>query len=92
MFYGQKFQTWMMLREVEAAVIRLRIIRDEAKKLTVATIQEFGNKGTDPTPRIEHFMEYFIIMPANLDPAGIVPKIDHLIDAVTNASSPRSPS
>ena len=79
-FYGQKFQTWMMLREIEGAVIRLRIIRDEAKKLTVEAVQEFGNKNTDPTPRIEHFMEYFMIMPASLDPAGIVPKISHMID------------
>jgi len=80
MFYGQKFQTWMMLREIEGAVIRLRIIRDEAKKLTIGAIQEFGNKGTDPTPRIEHFLEYFMIMPASLDPAGIVPKIDHVVN------------
>lgn len=80
MFYGQKFQTWMMIREVEGAVIRLRTLRDDAKKLTIATIQEFGNKDTNPTPRIEQFMEFFAILPSNLDPAGIVPKIQHIID------------
>ncbi|MCJ7633878.1 DUF1512 family protein, partial [Candidatus Bathyarchaeota archaeon] len=80
MVYGQKFQTWMMLREVEGAVIRLRTFRDEAKKTTIAAIQEFGNKDTNPTPRIEQFMEFFAIMPSSLDPAGIVPKIQHLVD------------
>lgn len=80
MFYGQKFQTWMMIREVEGAVMKLRILRDESKKSAVAAVQEFGLKGMDPTPRIEHFMEYFTIMPSSLDPAGIVPKIDHVMD------------
>ncbi len=80
MFYGQKFQTWMMLREVEAAVIRLRKFREGAKETAITTIQEFGNKDADPTPRIEQFMEFFAIMPSSLDPAGIVPKIQHLID------------
>jgi hypothetical protein len=80
MFYGQKFQTWMMLREIEGAVVRLRLLRDEAKKLTVTAIQEFGNKGADPTPRIDQFMEFFALMPSNLDPAGIVPKIQHLTE------------
>lgn len=80
MFYGQKFQTWMMLREIEGAVIRLRLFRDDSRKLTVETIQEFGGKGANPTPRIDHFLEYFMIMPASLDPAGVVPKISHMID------------
>jgi len=80
MFYGQKFQTWMMLREIEGALVRLRVLRDEAKKMTVDKVKEFGDKNADPTPRIDHLLEYFTIMPANLDPAGIVPKIDHLVD------------
>lgn len=79
MFYGQKFQTWMMLREIQGAVVRLRTFRDEAKKTTITTMQEFGNKDTNPTPRIEQFMEFFAIMPSSLDPAGIVPKIQHLV-------------
>jgi hypothetical protein len=80
MFYGQKIQTWMMLREIEGALVRLKAMRDEARRITITSVQSAGDKGLDPTPRIDHFMEYFTIMPSSLDPAGIVPKIDHLVN------------
>ncbi|MEM2093810.1 MAG: DUF1512 domain-containing protein [Candidatus Bathyarchaeia archaeon] len=80
MFYGQRFQTWMMLREIEGALIRLKALRDEARKITVDKVKEFGDPDTDPASRIDQLIEYFTIMPSNLDPAGIVPKIEHLIE------------
>lgn len=77
--YGQKFQTWMMLREIGAAVFKLKEMKDKARALAIASVRE-NEKDLDPTPRIDHFLEYFTITPANLDPAGIVPKFEHLID------------
>ncbi|MFH0749190.1 MAG: DUF1512 domain-containing protein [Candidatus Bathyarchaeota archaeon] len=80
MVYGQKFQTWLMLREIENAVIRLKVFKDEFRQIAIKTLKEASGDKIDPTPRIDQFLEYFIIMPQNLDPAGIVPKLDHLID------------
>lgn len=80
MVYGQKFQTWIMLREIEGAVIRLKGMKDDARRLAIDTIKEAGGDKIDPTPRIDHFLEYFMIMPTALDPAGIVPKIEHVVD------------
>jgi hypothetical protein len=80
MFYGQKFQTWMMLREIGSAVFKLKGMRDKARDLVISTIKAAGTEDLDPTPRIDHFLEYFNVMPANLDPTGIVPKLGHLID------------
>jgi hypothetical protein len=80
MVYGQKFQTWLMLREVGTAVSKLKVMRDRARGLTVSFAKESGDAGLDPTPRIDHFLEYFSIWPASLDPAGIVPKFAHLLD------------
>ncbi len=80
MVYGQKFQTWLMLREVGTAVSKLKIMRDRARGLTISFAKESGDAGLDPTPRIDHFLEYFSIWPASLDPAGIVPKFAHLLD------------
>lgn len=78
--YGQKIQTWMMLREVGGAVNRLKVLRDDARQMAIKAVREVGKEGEDVTPRIDHFMEYFTTLPASLDPAGIVPKIDHVID------------
>jgi hypothetical protein len=33
----------------------------------------------DPAGRIDKFLEYFTIMPVDLDPSGIVPKVQHLM-------------
>lgn len=79
MMYGQKFQVWMMLREISNVVGKLKVFKEEARRLAIDTVSEFGKSG-DPSPRIDQLMEYFTIWPINLDPAGIIPKIDHIID------------
>ncbi len=80
MVYGQKFQTWMILRDVGNAVLKLKVMRDKARGLVITTAKE-GEKGDlDPTPRIDHFLEYFSVWPASLDPGGIVPKFEHLLN------------
>jgi hypothetical protein len=80
MVYGQKFQTWMMLREIAGAVIRLRNMKNDARRLAIDTVKADGGGNLDPTPRIDQILEYFMLMPKNLDPAGIVPKIQHVVD------------
>jgi hypothetical protein len=80
MLYGQKLQTLMMLREIGGAVGKLKGMRDDARSLALNTVKDTGGDGGDPSPRIDHLMEYFTIMPQSLDPAGIVPKIEHVVD------------
>jgi len=81
MFYGQKIQTWMMLREISGALDRLTFLKNEARKVSIHTIKEIKKKDDqDPSPRIDHFLEYFTILPVDLDPTGIVPKIDHILN------------
>jgi hypothetical protein len=80
MVYGQKFQTWMMLREIGNAAYKLKGMRDKARGIAIASVKGNGKEELDPSARIDHFLEYFTIMPASLDPAGIVPKFEHLLD------------
>lgn len=80
MLYGQKFQVWVMLREISVAVDRLKQMKGDARTLTIKTVKLIGNEDADPTPRIDHFMELFTILPASLDPSGIVPKIKNVFD------------
>ena len=80
MLYGQKIQVRMMLREVGGAVNRLKKFRDDARSVTIEAVKDLGKPDSDPSPQIDQFMEYFTTMPVKLDPAGIVPKIEHLID------------
>jgi hypothetical protein len=79
-FYGQRIQTYVMIREVESSLYKLKYIKEEGRKITIETIKEIGKPQTDPTSRVDRFMEYFTIAPQSLDPAGIVWKLEHILD------------
>jgi hypothetical protein len=79
-FYGQRIQMYVMVREVENSLHKLRVIKDEGKKITIEAIKELGKPTTDPTPRVDRYLEYFTISPQTMDPAGIVNKLDHILD------------
>lgn len=80
MFYGQKIQTLTLLRDVGNAVRKLKIFKDDSRRLAIDTITELGKTSGDPSPRVDHLLEYFMLMPRSMDPTGIVPKIEHLVD------------
>jgi hypothetical protein len=79
-FYGQRIQMYVMLREVEGSLFKLRYIKDEGRKIVVETIKEIGKPQSDPTVRVDRFLEYFTIAPQSLDPAGVVWKLEHILD------------
>lgn len=79
-FYGQRVQMYVMLREVEGSLHKLKYIKDEGRKIAIETIKEIGKPQTDPAARVDRFLEYFTISPQNLDPAGVVWKLEHILD------------
>jgi len=79
-FYGQRIQMYVMIREVENSLHKLRVIKDEGKKITIDAIKELGKPETDPAPRVDRYLDYFTISPQSMDPAGIVNKLDHILD------------
>lgn len=80
MFYGQKIQMYVMIREVEGSLYKLKYMKDEGRKIAIETIKEIGKPQIDPTDRVNRFLEYFTILPQSLDPAGIVWKLEHILD------------
>jgi hypothetical protein len=79
-FYGQRIQMYIMIREVESSLLRLKLIRDEGRKIAINTIKEIGAPQADPTERVDQFLEYITIPPENMDPAGVVWKFEHILD------------
>ncbi|MCW4045079.1 MAG: DUF1512 domain-containing protein [Candidatus Bathyarchaeota archaeon] len=80
LFYGQRIQMYVMIREVEGSLYKLKYIRDEGRKTAIETIKEIGKTQTDPSARVDRYLEYFTISPQSMDPAGIVYKLDHILD------------
>jgi len=79
-FYGNRIQTYVMIREVEGSLYKLKFIKEEGRKMAVETIKEIGKPQTDPTAKVDRFLEYFTIAPQTLDPAGVVWKLEHILD------------
>jgi hypothetical protein len=78
--FGQKLQMRQYLWDIDKGLRRLDLFRNSAKDLTLKTVKEIGKPMTDPGPQINVLMEQFLISPVDMDPAGIVGKIDHLLD------------
>ena len=79
-FYGQRIQMYVMIREVENSLHKLKFIKEEGRKNAIDAIKEIGKPTTDPSARVDRYLEYFTISPQNMDPAGIVYKLDHILD------------
>ncbi|NIU38537.1 DUF1512 domain-containing protein [Candidatus Bathyarchaeota archaeon] len=80
MFYGQRIQIYIIIREIQGSMMRLKFMRDEGRKMAIKTVKELGKPSTEPAQRVDQFLEYFAISPVNLDPAGIIGRLEHVLD------------
>jgi len=80
MLYGQRMQAWTMLRHIDTSLRRLKAMKDEARRATLETLKGLTKEGTDLDTGLDRLLEYFWIPPVSLDPAGIVGKLEHLLD------------
>ncbi len=80
MFYSQRIQMMVMLRDVETHLRRLKLIRDDGRKVALETIKQIGKPVGDPAERVDQFLEYIAIAPQSMDPSGIVWKLEHVLD------------
>jgi len=78
--YGQRLQMYIMLREVESGLFRLKFMRDEGRKTAISTLKELGGPEADPTARVDRFLEYVAIQPVDLDPSGVIWRLEHILD------------
>ena len=80
MFYGQRIQMTVMLREIAGSLYKLRLMRDKGRSMAISRIKELANPNDDPTPRVDRFLEHIYIQPVDLDPVGIIQRLEHIID------------
>ena len=78
-FYGQRIQLQISSGEIKKNILKLQQFKDGSKKGLVDYITKNLKPTKDPTSKIDRFIDYFSIMPVDMDPAGIVPKVRHVI-------------
>lgn len=76
--YGQRIQFYTALSSIGRSLKRLDVMKDKARKETVDYFVNTGKSSKDIAERIDQFLDYVTIMPVDLDPNGIVRKIEHL--------------
>ncbi len=77
MAYGQRIQLWMVMNDVNKSLNKLKGMLDKAKN-DVINYANTIHPASEHAKNIEYLMEYFTIMPVDLDPNGIINKIQHL--------------
>jgi len=87
MFYGTKIQAWRSSKEIETGLAKLKEWNDECKQILLTNFKKYADKketDKDLMLKLEDFLTFVAITPISLDPYGIVPKIDHIIDVRDN--------
>lgn len=79
MMYGQKMQSKVILGEVAKSLAKLKTMKDNARLDTIDYVKSILPDKADPTVRVDKFLEYFTIMPVDMDPNGLVRKVEHVL-------------
>ncbi len=78
-FYGQRIQLYVTANDIKKNIVKLQKYKVESKKELINYVKTILKTEQDPTSRIDTFLDYFTIMPVDMDPNGIVPKVRHFV-------------
>ena len=78
-FYGQRIQLQITASEIKKSLKKLEKHRNESKTELIEYIKNNLKPKKDPALIIDKFLDYFTIMPVDMDPNGIVAKVRHFV-------------
>lgn len=76
--YGQKIQALTILGEVSVHLNKLKLYKERSKEIMLDYVQKRGVTA-EGKARLEELLEFITIMPVDMDPVGIVKKLDHIL-------------
>jgi len=88
-FYGQRIQLYVTSNDIKKNIVKLQKYKVESKKELINYVKTILKTEQDPTSRIDTFLDYFTIMPVDMDPNGIVPKVRHFVRSTCTVSLTR---
>ena len=78
--YGQRIQMWQWLKQIEAGLYELKKLSNKSREIAIETFKKYGRDEIEISEDLDRWMDFFTIMPVDLDPAGILKRLDHLLD------------
>jgi len=85
-FYGQRIQLIITSREIKKKMAELEQFRNDSRNDLIDYVKQKLTPNDDPTKKLDRFFDYFTIMPVDIDPNGIIPKIHHLVRSREDAT------
>jgi len=78
-FYGQRIQLIITSRDIKKRMSELEQFRNDSRNELINYIKQKLSPNGDPTQKLDRFFDYFTIMPVDIDPNGMIPKIHNLV-------------
>ena len=78
-FYGQRIQLLITANEIKKSIKKLNEFRNESRDVLISYVTKNLKTQKDPVSKIDRFLDYFTVMPVDMDPNGIVPKVRHFV-------------
>ncbi len=69
-----------LIASLSKTILELEEMVKESKMILIHTSQEKGKAAQNSQIAIENFLEFFIVPPVDMDPAGIVEKFDKILE------------
>lgn len=69
---------WQAIVKLESVSVSLEKMTDDAKKIILKKISKKTDQKTKN--QVNDFLEFFAIEPVSLDPYGIIPKVEHIVN------------
>ncbi|MCS4537292.1 MAG: DUF1512 domain-containing protein [Thaumarchaeota archaeon] len=79
LLYGQRFQTMLILNEISRSVKKLQGMKERSRKEAIDYLTTTVGQSPEITNRVDQFLEYFTIMPVDIDPSGVMQKLEHIV-------------
>lgn len=83
-FYGQRIQLQITSGEIKKNIGKLKQFKEDSRKELINYIKNNFTTTKDPTSKLDRFIDYFTIMPVDMDPGGIIPKVRHVVRSREN--------
>ena len=78
-FYGQRIQLLISSNEIKKDIEKLEEYTKTTKKEFLKYVKNNLTTKSNPEKKLDSFFDYFTIMPVDMDPNGIITKINHLV-------------
>jgi hypothetical protein len=85
-FYGQRIQLIITSGDIKKKLTKLEQFRNDSRNELIEYIKKNLTVKGDAVLKLDRFFDYFTIMPVDIDPNGIIPKIHHIVRSREDAT------